>query len=562
MSIRADAVPDHRPYWVPTERSAPSRCVDHTTDSAGYAPTTLGRLTVLNTWRRDNGAGRTATILTVSSVVVLNATVALLLHSAFPALRFFPGTDDALPAAAAAAPSVADVAKRTGKTPAEVVINLVLATPPVLPAGASPVSALQGVPSSPVDRVCGTGTGPGPVTAAGRGWTVANGTQQTNLSAAYTVTVSAYGAGQGAVAFDALARQVNDHCANRSGTAYLVSSEGTGVDAATASVTRSGSRSSAFFWRRGDVVAMVAAAGPSVPMGMVKEYDARLAAALAGVCVNNDSTTADAARSPYVNRAKFTGLTITAPVRMPPGVAVPAPVSTPAEIDLPDASLPDKPDFPFWPEQLPRQTPAPTAPDVPDYPALTTTAPVGVRDGQGPGCGWSFTGQSAPNFDAAAAATKAAADAEAAANTLGANAAAYTAAVPAFNAAYTRYLADVLAFRAYARAVDKVAASWDVIRADQARYHEAMRLYTAALAARDEFLRVQAAATTAYSTDLALCAAPSPTAPPTIAPPTTAPPGPTAPPLVCPPVPAPIITQTAPTPPQSPTPPPDPRPSR
>ncbi|MDQ5841657.1 MAG: hypothetical protein M3537_11085, partial [Chloroflexota bacterium] len=435
----------------------------------------------------------------------------------------------------------------------------------VLPAGARPVSALQGVPSSPVDLVCGTGTGPGPVTAGGRGWTVANGTQQTNLSAAYTVTVSAYGAGQGAVAFNALAGQVNDHCANRSGTAYLVGSKGAGVDAATASVTRSGSRSTAFFWRRGDVVAMVAAAGPSMPMEMVKEYDARLAAALAGVCVNNDSTTADAARSPYVNRAKFTGLTIAAPVSMPPGVAVPAPASTPAEIDLPDASLPDKPDFPFWPERLPSPVPAPTAPDVPDYPALTTTSPVGVRDGQGPGCGWSFTGQSAPNFDAAAAAIKAAADAEAAAKTLGANATAYTAAVPAFNAAYTRYLADVVTFRAYARAVDKVAASWDVIRADQTRYHEAMTLYTAALAARDDFLRKQAAATTAYGTSLALCAAPNPTAPPTFEPPlpvpTTAPPGPTTPPLVCPPVPAPIITQTAPTPPQSPNPPPDPRPT-
>jgi hypothetical protein len=526
----------------------------------------LGRLTLLSTWRRDNGAGRTATILTVSSVIVLNATVALLLHSAFPSLRFFPGTDDAPPAAKTAAPSVADVAQRTGKTPAEVVISLVLATPPALPAGASPVSALQGVPSSPVDRVCGTGTGPGPVTAAGRGWTVANGTQQTSLSAAYTVTVSAYGAGQGAVAFDALAGQVNDHCANRSGTAHLVGSSGAGVNAATASVARSGSRTTAFFWRRGDVVAMVAAAGPSVPMGMVKEYDARLAAALTGVCVTNDSTAADAARSPYVNRAKFTGLTVNAPVGLPLGVAAPARVSVPAEVDLPDASLPDKPDFPFWPEQVPSQIQPPTAPGLPDYPALTTTAPVGVRDGQGPGCGWSFTGQQAPNFDAAAAATKAAADAEAAAYTLGANATAYTAAVPAYNAAYTRYLADVLVFQAYAQALDTVAAAWKVIRVDQARYHEALDLYTAALAARDAFLSKQLAAKSAYDTALTLCASPTPlpTAPPTTAPPTTAPPfpvPPTAPPLVCPPVPAPIITQTAPAPPQSPTPPPDPRPT-
>jgi len=531
----------------------------------------LGRLTVLSTWKRDNGAGRTATILTVSSVIVLNVTVALLMHSTFPALRFTPGTDDARPVAKTAAASVADVARRTGKTPAEVVIGLVLDTPPVLPAGTRPVSALQGVPSSPVDRVCGAGTGPGPVTAAGRGWTVADGTQQTNFRAGYTVTVSAYGAGQGAVAFNALAGQVNDHCANRSGTAYLVGSTGAGVDAAKAWVTRSGSRTTAFFWRRGDVVAMVAAAGPSVPMGMVKEYDARLAAALAEVCVTTDSAAADATRSPYVNRAKFTGLITTAPVGLPPGIAAPEPMSTPAVVDLPDVSLPDQPNFPFWPEQVPSPVPAPTAPDVPDYPALTTTAPVQVLDGEGPGCGWSFTGQSAPNFDAAAAATKAAAAAEEAANALDANAAAYTAGIPAFRDAYTSYLADVRAFQEYAKALDTVAAAWEVIRTDQARYREAMDLYTAAVAARDAFLTKQAAAKTAYETALAQCASPTPnpTAPPTTAPPapvpTTAPPTPaptTAPPLVCPPVPAPIITQTAPTPPPPPTTPPDPRPSR
>jgi hypothetical protein len=292
-------------------------------------------------------------------VIGLNITVAFLVHLAFPALRFFPGTDEARPVAKTQTASVADVARRTGKTPAEVVISLVLAARPVLPAGARPVSALQGMPSSPVDLVCGTGTGPGPVTAAGRGWAVANGTQQTNLQSAYTVTVSAYGAGQGAVAFNALTRQVNDHCANRSGTAYLVGSTGAGVDAATARVNRSGGGITAFFWRRGDVVAMVAAAGSSVPMGMVREYDVRLAAALAGVCATNDSAAADAARSPYVDKAGFTGLSIAAPVDLPVGVIAPARVETPAVVDLPSVSLPAQPDFPFWPQKLPSPIPAP-----------------------------------------------------------------------------------------------------------------------------------------------------------------------------------------------------------
>ena len=524
---------------------------------------------MFSTWRRDNGAGQAATVLAVSSAIVLNVTVALLVHSAFPALRFFPGNDEARPAAKPAAASVADVAARTGKTPAEVVVSLVLAAPPVLPAGALPVSALQGVPSSPVDLVCGTGTGPGPVTAGGRGWAVANGTQQTNLQSAYTVTVSAYGAGQGAVAFNALAGQVNEHCANRSGTAYLFGSTGAGVDAATVRLNRSGGGITAFFWRRGDVVVMVAAARSSVPMAMVKEYDARLAAALAGVCATNDSAVADAARSPYVNRAGFTGLITKAPVDLPPGVAAPTPMSTPAVVDLPAVSLPDQPDFPFWPEKLPSPVPAPTAPAVPAYPALTTTSPVQVLDGQGPGCGWSFTGQPVPNFDAAAAAAKAAADAETAAVALGVNVASYAAGIPAYRAAYTRYLADVRTFQTYAQAVDTVAAAWRVIRLDQEQYQEALKLYTAAVTARDAFLASQTAAKAMYDAALVLCAGGTPiptTAPTTTAPPTPAPPTPTtapttAPPLVCPPVPAPIITQTAPTTPSPPTTPPDPRPT-
>jgi hypothetical protein len=519
----------------------------------------------LSTWKRDKETRRTAAILIVSSVIVLNVTVAFLLHSAFPALRFTPGTDDARPAAKTAAASVADVARRTGKTPAEVVISVVLATPPVLPAGASPVSALQGVPSSPVDLVCGAGTGPGPVTAAGSGWAVASGSQLTNLQAGYTVTVSAYGAGQGAVAFNALAGQVNDHCANRSGTAYLVGSTGAGVDAAIASVNRSGGRTTAFFWRRGDVVAMVATTGTSVPMGLVKEYDARLAAALAGVCAANDSAAADATRSPYVNRAKFTGLITAAPVDLPPGVTAPEPMSTPAVVDLPAVTLPDQPGFPFWPLKLPSPVPAPTAPAVPEYPALTTTAPVQVLDPQGPGCGWSFTGQPVPKFDEAAAATKAALDAETAAAALGTSVAAYTAGIPAYRDAYTRYLADVAAFQSYAQAVDRVAAAWEVIRVDQAQYQEAMVMYTTALTAREAFLAQQTAARTTYDTAVALCRAPNPTTPPTTPPtapvPTTAPPQPIPPALVCPPVVAPIITQTAPTPPQPPTKPSDPRPT-
>ncbi|MGV8910701.1 MAG: hypothetical protein ACOH1Y_17125, partial [Propionicimonas sp.] len=367
----------------------------------------------MSTWKHDKGAGRTLTVLVAGSVITLNVTFAFLVHGAFPALRFFPQTNHAPPPAAQKTVSVLDIARRTGKTPAEVVVDLVLAAPPeALPGGAKAVTAFQGVPSTPVDLVCGARTGPGPVTAKGRGWTVANGTQVSNFNAGYTVTVSAYGAGQGAVAFNALQAQVNSHCANRNGTAYMVSSTGTGTDAATAWVNRSGTSTTAFFWRRGDLVAMVAATGHGVPMRIVKEYDARIAAALQGVCETTDSVAGDGTRSPYASSAGFTGLTVNRPVGLPAGVTAPPKISTDAPTPVPVVTLPDAPADPYWPAALPSPVPAPTPPPVLAYPTLTVNVPVRAQDNLGPGCGWAFTGQPVPHFDQTQADLQANADQE------------------------------------------------------------------------------------------------------------------------------------------------------
>lgn len=530
---------------------------------------------MLSTWRRDTGAGRAATVLVAGSAIGLNVVFALLIHSAFPALQFFPQSGQAGAAAVTSPVSVAEVARRTGKTPAEVVVEQILAAPPKLPAGAVPVSALTGTPSSPLDVVCGARSGPGPVVAKGRGWTVASGSQVASFQAGYTVTMSAYGAGQGAVAFTAIQAQVNQHCLNKFGTASIVASEGVGVDAATAWVSRSGSRTTAFLWRRGDVIAMVASTGSTVPMGMVQEYDARIAAALSGVCAVVDSSVSDGARSPYADRAGFTGLTVDRPVGLPAGVTAPSPVQPPAPVAVPVVDLPVPPAAPFWPATLPSAVEVPVAPPVPAYPALTAAVPVRVEDDEGPGCGWSFTGQPVPLFDQAIATSKADEDKGLAQKALAGTMSAYSDGVPGYRTAYALYLADVKAFQTYAQAVTSVADAWDVIRADQTQYADALKLYAAAVKARDAFLVRQVSAKAVYDAAVTACAArkpvpvdtPAPTTSPasTVSPAVSAtvPPSvpPTKPAMVCPPVPAPIIAQPSPTAPVSPTSPPDPRPT-
>ena len=541
----------------------------------------LGTWTVLSTWKRDKGAGRTATVVVVAAAIGLNVIYAALVHAAFPGLLFASAPAAAAGATPAQTVSVAQVAARTGKTPAEVVIDQVLANTPTLPSGARPATAFQGVPSTPMDVVCGPRKGPGPVTAKGRGWTVATGSQVGNFRAGYTVTMSAYGAGQGAVAFTALQAQVNAHCANRNGTAYIVTSAGVGTDAATAWVNRSGSTTTVFLWRRGDLIAMVAATGPGVPMNMVKEYDARMAAALAGVCAATDSVVADGSRNPYAGKALFTGLTTPRPVGLPAGVSAPAPAPVvDAPVVVPVVTLPTPPAAPYWPDTLPAPVVSPTAPAPLTYPATTTSIPVRVPDSQGPGCGWVFTGQPVPHFDQTTADQDANTRAVTAAGELAATAAAYTDALPAYQVQYAQYVKDLAAFGVYAKAVDTVAAAWDTIRSGQTQYADALALYTTAVTARDAFLTAQAAATTVYNTALAGCAAgsavvtpvpviqpaplfPNPiTSPDPVPSPTPTPtPSPTSTVVVCPPVPAPIMTQPVPAVPVAPTPPPDPRPT-
>jgi hypothetical protein len=384
--------------------------------------------------------------------------------------------------------------------------------------------------------------------------------------------MSAYGAGQGAVAFTAMQAQVNQHCLNRFGTANIVASEGVGVDAATAWVSRSGSRTTAFLWRRGDLIAMVASTGPTVPMGMVQEFDARMAAALSGVCAVVDSSLRDGARSPYADRARFTGLTIDRPAGLPDGVSAPARVQPPAAAAVPVVDLPVPPAGPFWPAALPSPVEVPVVPQVPAYPSLTAAVPVRVQDDEGPGCGWSFTGQPVPLFDPSSAALKADVDTGRAETALADKVAEYKDGVPGYRAAYTLYLADLASFQAYAEAVTTVAAAWDVIRADQARYADALKLYAAAVKARDEFLAMQVSAKTAYGAAVTACTARNPVPVRTPVPPTTPPTStmsptvsatasPSSPAMVCPPVPAPILAQPSPTAPVSPTSPPDPRPT-
>jgi hypothetical protein len=198
--------------------------------------------------------------------------------------------------------------------------------------------------------------------------------------------------------------------------------------------------------------------------------------------------------------------------------------------------------------------------------------PSRLDDPKGPGCGWAFTGQLAPPYDAANEATIARARAEQAQTDLVIKQQTWQSDLVSYWEAAPVYEQQAQVFAAYAASVNQVALAWDTITRARDTYAAQVAAYDAAASARVQFFNDQAAAQAAYDAAIASCAAftasPSPTPTPTPSdslspsPTDTATPTPTVTlPPGCPPTVPPILSQVPPTLPPIPVPPPDPRPS-
>jgi hypothetical protein len=426
--------------------------------------------------------------------------------------------------------------------------------------GWTPAGSVAWSGGTPFDQACGRPTVDAVLSGA-RVYSI--GSRQVVL------TVSAYTAGAGAVA-------IQDWVAllGSCGSARLSTPGSPSFDAfvATRYAGGGGPGATAIFWRRGDVVAIIAVptSGASGMMGLAAQVDPALSAALVGVCVNPKSTVADAVRSPWAERDGFAGLT--APVRVtvapsptpvPPAGVTPVP-DTWSPTPLPSISFPQRPADPIWPSDLPSGGVPSPVPPVVLLPAPTlSVVPSRLDDPVGPGCGWRFTGQSAPPFDPATEAVVAQGRVAQATENLTAAQVAWQASIVGYWQAVAAYSTQATAYTTYAVGVGDVARAWDRITAARQAYADAVTAYNAALAAREQFFLDQAAAQAAYDNAVAVCQAVSPSPTPTDTAAPTGTPSPTDTPVTpeCPPAVPPILGQPPPTIPPVPTPPPDPRPS-
>ena len=450
-------------------------------------------------------------------------------------------------------------------TPAQQAISTTLADSPAT--GWTPATDLAWTGGTPFDSACQR-----PDSDAALAGTRIYGVGKRQV----VVTVLAYGAGAGAVAF----RQWSDQLGSCSAAnAYSVPAPG--AEAVMVSIGSQSGRpaATALFWRRGDVVVMVATPGQS-PTGLAaasSRLDGRLVTALAGRCASITSSTADAVRSPWIQGITFTGLTVRVPVQVTPSPlptdagVTPIPLTWSAT-PLPSASVPERPADPVWPADLPTPVASPVLPRAPSPPPSATSVPSRTDDLTGPGCGWAFAGMDKPPYDAIDEAAAAAALAQQAQQGLSAGQQLYQNGVLQYWQLVPQYEQEAAAWTAYAAAVRTVASAWDGITAQRTAYQRAVAAYDSAAQARSDFLNQQAAAQQQYDADLAQCAlltaSPTPTSTDTATPtptdtatPTDTPsPSPTG--LAgCPPTKPAILSQKPPTVPPVPTPPTDPRPS-
>jgi len=455
-------------------------------------------------------------------------------------------------------PSIDQVA--LGASPAQKAITTVLGPTPAV--GWVPAGAVAWSGGTPFDTSCGR-----PTTDA-----VLAGTRVYAIGRTQVVlTVSTYTAGAGAVAMrDWEARLAS--CANAPVTVTHLAAptSDTFVASVPAGAATAGGTAqpgaTAVFWRRGDVVAVLAVpvAGSTGLQAAAGQVDPAVVRALTGVCANQASTVADGVRSPWVARDQFVGLASPIPVTMapsptprPPSGVTPAPVGwSPAP--LPSVSLPVRPADPVWPDNLPAtQVGSPVPPSVLAPAPTLSLVPSRLDDPVGPGCGWAFTGQTGPPYDAAAEAVAAQGRVAQARADMSAAQQAWQSNVVQYWTLVGSYTTQADAYTAYAAAVRKVATAWDRITAERTAYSAAVDAYNSAAAARQQFLLDQAAAQADYDNAVAACVGVSPSATPSL----PVSPSPTDPTVQCPPPVPPILGQVAPTVPPLPTPPPDPRPT-
>ena len=332
------------------------------------------------------------------------------------------------------------------------------------------------------------------------------------------VTAQAFTAGLGA---EAMVLQSSNApvCAGGSSGLYLtgVVDGQPGTEVESAAVSRGGVRSQVTVFRRGDVLVFVMGQDSSRVMDLANVMDRHLDTKLDGVCVNEDSAVGDGRRSPFSTSGYSryeTDTEVAIPEVKMPAAPKKADGSEVEKTALPAAVLvkdpvqqADVPEYPVAPA-MPEFKEFPKAPEAPAAKATTVSAvKVPADDRQGPGCGWAFTGMSAPMFNKDAAAAESARIVAAEKTRLEKAAGAWKQSVASYWSTYDEYKAAAAEYTAYANEVTKVNAAWDRIAEQWDDYRNRLKEFEDKTAERRDFLERRDAAAKDFAAATAKCTA-------------------------------------------------------
>lgn len=365
-----------------------------------------------------------------------------------------------------------------------------------------------------------------------------------------TVELSSYTAGTGALAMQYQKDHARD-CVDKN-TGITVTSFGeAGTEAFTIQARRGVATSQTTVFRRGDIIGYVLVDGGN-STDATKTVDHLVADAMGDQCVNQNSGIDDASRTIW-SGLSFTGLLKDTSVSIgnwslpsvPAGSSYTAtPVPDTATPQVQAVTMPKVPDYPVWP-LLPAEKPQPKLPVAPADKAVTDkTIKTRVKDEQGPGCGWVFTGTVAPVFDENGINTANEAAVNSAKEELTKGAEDWSKSVLTYWQGLATYKKDVEAYEKFRADVMSVDAAWEPIRKEWKAYDTDFANYQNAVHDRDDFVARKDAAQKSYDAAVAVCAAPdpSPSPSPSATPTPTATPSPSSSPSITPSAPAPTAS--------------------
>lgn len=391
----------------------------------------------------------------------------------------------------------------------------------------SPSVDFAGNPNNALSWICGYAPSHLPVASA----------NLSHPSEKASVTLQAFGAGQGGVALDDALSEVSG-CDNRNGSGGVYAS-GSPVNETRGFVATSvtaGERQYVTFFLRGDVLVSASAPSFDAARNISRAYDDVIMEFLPNVCEDLSVDADDSKRNPYYDREAYTGwhrgrevrINAEGSVKLMPGFLTTEEGNSGSSLpqgffpedsgiyvrDIEEAEPLDYPTIPQYtrplapvPVDMPEnEVPEPSAmPAAPTKPETSRIIPERVKDPVGPGCGWAFTELAAPVFDDEEEKARADAQEQEVRAELRQNYLNFLSERSDFILAYADYSRQVAAYRQYAEQVREVGEQWEYINNVRAEYRALLDEYWRLVEERESFAERQEQAQENYDAAVQQC---------------------------------------------------------